>query len=53
MEIAASGALGFTTVRAVVDHATLKHYRHKVIAKAEECGSYFTNQQSREPRNLT
>ena len=41
MEVAASGALGFTTVHTVVDHAALKHYGLKVIAKVEECGSDF------------
>jgi LysR family transcriptional activator of nhaA len=41
MEVAASGALGFTTVHTVVDRAALKHYGLKVIAKVEECGSDF------------
>lgn len=41
MEVASSGALGFTTVHTVVDHAALKHYGLKVIAKVEECGSDF------------
>jgi LysR family transcriptional activator of nhaA len=41
MEIAASTALGFTTVNSVVDDTTLKHYGLKVIAKVEECGSDF------------
>ena len=36
-----AGALGFTTVHTVVDHAALKHYGLKVIAKVEECGSDF------------
>jgi LysR family transcriptional regulator, transcriptional activator of nhaA len=41
MEVAASGALGFTAVHTVVDSAALKHYGLKVIAKVEECGSDF------------
>lgn len=41
MEVAAAGGLGFTTVHTVVDHAALKHYGLKVIAKVEECGSDF------------
>ncbi|MDF1739145.1 MAG: LysR family transcriptional regulator [Verrucomicrobiales bacterium] len=41
MEVAASGALGFTTVHTVVDQAALKHYGLRVIAKVEECGSDF------------
>ncbi len=41
MEVAASEALGFTTVHTVVDQAALKHYRLKVIAVVEECGSDF------------
>lgn len=41
MEVAAAGALGFTTVHTVVDQAALKHYGLKVIAKVEECGSDF------------
>lgn len=41
MEVAASGALGFTTVHTVVDHAALKHYGLKIIAKVQECGSDF------------
>jgi LysR family transcriptional regulator, transcriptional activator of nhaA len=41
MEVAASGALGFTTVHTVVDAAALEHYGLKVIAKVEECGSDF------------
>lgn len=41
MEVAASGALGFTTVHTVVDHAALEHYGLKVIAKVEDCGSDF------------
>lgn len=41
MEVAASGALGFTAVHTVVDAAALKHYGLKVIAKVEECGSDF------------
>lgn len=41
MEVAASGALGFTAVHTVVDHAALKHYGLKVIAKVEDCGSDF------------
>lgn len=41
MEVASSGALGFTTVHTVVDQAALKHYGLKVIAKVEECGSDF------------
>ena len=41
MEVAASGALGFTTVHTVVDHAALSHYGLKVIAQVDECGSDF------------
>jgi LysR family transcriptional regulator, transcriptional activator of nhaA len=41
MEVAASGALGFTAVHTAVDSAALKHYGLKVIAKVEECGSDF------------
>lgn len=41
MEVAASGALGFTTVHTVVDQAALKHYGLRVIARVEECGSDF------------
>lgn len=41
MEVAGAGGLGFTTVHTVVDHAALKHYGLKVIAKVEECGSDF------------
>ena len=41
MEVAASGALGFTAVYTAVDSAPLKHYGLKVIAKVEECGSDF------------
>lgn len=41
MEVAASEAVGFTTVHTVVDQTALKHYRLKVIAKVEECGSDF------------
>jgi LysR family transcriptional activator of nhaA len=41
MEVAAAGGLGFTTVHTVVDHAALKHYGLKVIAKVEKCGSDF------------
>jgi len=41
MEVAASGALGFTAVHTAVDAAALKHYGLKVIAKVEECGSDF------------
>jgi LysR family transcriptional activator of nhaA len=41
MEVASSGGLGFTTVHTVVDHAALKHYGLKIIAKVEECGSDF------------
>lgn len=41
MEVASSGALGFTAVHTVVDQAALKHYGLKVIAKVEECGCDF------------
>lgn len=41
MEVAAAGALGFTTVHTVVDQAALRHYGLKVISKVEECGSDF------------
>jgi LysR family transcriptional regulator, transcriptional activator of nhaA len=41
MEVASSGGLGFTTVHTVVDHAALKHYGLKIIAKVEESGSDF------------
>jgi LysR family transcriptional activator of nhaA len=41
MEVAASGALGFTAVHSVVDRAALDHYGLKVIARVEECGSDF------------
>lgn len=41
MEVASSGALGFTAVHTVVDRAALKHYGLKVIAKVEDCGSDF------------
>jgi len=41
MEVAASAGLSFTTVHTVVDQAALKHYRLRVIAKEEECGSDF------------
>lgn len=41
MEVAAAGGLGFTTVHSVVDHAALKHYGLKVIARVDECSSDF------------
>ena len=41
MEVAASGGLGFTTVHTVVDHAALKHYGLRVIAKVADCSSDF------------
>lgn len=41
MEVAAAGGLGFTTVHRVVDHAALKHYGLKVIARVDECSSDF------------
>jgi LysR family transcriptional regulator, transcriptional activator of nhaA len=41
MEVASSGALGFTAVHTVVDRAALKHYGLKVIAKVDDCGSDF------------
>lgn len=41
MEVAGSGALGFTTVHTVADRAALSHYGLKVIARVPECGSDF------------
>jgi LysR family transcriptional activator of nhaA len=41
MEVASSGALGFTAVHTVVDRAALKHYGLKVIARVDDCGSDF------------
>lgn len=41
MEVAASGALGFTAVHTVADHAALSHYGLNVIARVDECGSEF------------
>lgn len=41
MEVAASGALGFTTVHTVVDRAALGHFGLKVIARVADCGNDF------------
>jgi LysR family transcriptional activator of nhaA len=41
MEVAASGALGFTTVHTVVDRAALSHFGLKVIARVADCGNDF------------
>ena len=41
MEVAASGALGFTAVHSVVATAALKHYGLKIIAEVEDCASDF------------
>jgi LysR family transcriptional activator of nhaA len=41
MEVCSSGGRGFTVVHTVVDHAALKHYGLRLIAKVDACGSDF------------
>ena len=41
MEVAASGALGFTAVHSAVSAEAVKHYGLKVIAEARDCATDF------------